>query len=181
ATLVGDTIAEETHSVKISIRFMCGLFRNKCCVDTVGKTNIIGWNEVTTPYSEPIECTAGKDVSNQNCDHADGGWCGVHITQYQRNQGPGLNTENYRFVVLLYDSDQELIGQLDLLSIPSGQTHQFGSPLPYTFGVTAPNLDADAVYMTYNGQNWGSNNQDHHCSFGAYDSGKREGDCGSTC
>lgn len=105
----------------------------------------------------------------------------MHITQYQRNQGPGLNTENYRFDVILYDNDQELIAELELLSIPSGQSQQVGSPLPYTFGVTAPNLDADAVYMSYNGQSWGSNDQDHHCNFGPYDGGKREGDCGFSC
>ena len=136
---------------------------------------------MVTPHSEPIECFGAKDVSSQNCDGFDPGWCGVHITQYQKNEGPGFNMENYRFDITLYDGDQELVGEQDLLSIPSGQTNQVGSTLPYTFGVTAPDTDDEAVYMSYNGQSWGSNDQDHHCSFGAYDSGARSGDCGFSC
>ncbi|KAL8649509.1 MAG: hypothetical protein Q9226_005556 [Calogaya cf. arnoldii] len=181
ATLVGDQDPASTHSVSIVITFMCGIFINKCCVYKVDTHNYIGGNQVVTPKTERIECTGAKDVSKQNCETAHGGWCGVHITQYQRNQGPGLNTENYRFDVILYDGDQELIAELELLSIPSGQSQQVGSPLPYTFGVTAPNLDDDAVYMSYNGQSWGSNDQDHHCNFGAYDGGKRDGDSGFSC
>lgn len=181
ATYIGDVDPGRTHSVKISITFLCGIFSNKCCVNSHWTANYIDGKEVVTPHSEPIECVAGKDVSKQNCETAHSGWCGVHIRQYQKNEGPGLNTENYRFDVILYDSDQELIGEADLLSIPSGQTQQVGSTLPMTFGVTAPNLDDDAVYMSYNGASWGSNDQEHHCDFGKFDSGHRDGDCGFTC
>jgi hypothetical protein len=182
ATLIGDNDPASTHSVKISVTFACGgIFTNKCCRTDWYTVNYIGETEVVTPKSEPIECVGAKDVSNQNCDTAHGGWCGVHITQYQKNEGPGLNTENYRFDVILYDADQELVGENELLSIPSGQTQQVPSTLQYTFGVTAPNVDGDAVYMSYNGQSWGSNDQDHHCDFGKYDSGHRDGDCGFSC
>lgn len=181
ATLIGDSVPATTHAVSISIVFQCGLFINKCCVNSFFTQNYYGGNQVVTPHSEPIECVGAKDVSNQNCDSFDPGWCGVHITQYQKNEGPGLDTENYRFDVILYDSDQELVGELELLSIPSGETQQVGSTLPYTFGVTAPDTDDDAVYMSYNGQSWGSNDQGHQCNFGAYDSGTRNGDCGFSC
>ena len=181
ATLVGDQDPASTHSVEIFINFACGLFTNKCCVNAFQTHNYLGGVLVVTPKSEPIECVAAKDVSNQNCDTFDPGWCGVHITQYQKNEGPGLNTENYRFDVILYDAKQELVGELDLLSVPSGQTTQVGSTLPYTFGITAPDTDEDAVYMSYSDQSWGSNDQAHHCNFGAYDSGTRNGDCGFSC
>lgn len=181
ATLVGDQDPASTHAVLISITFSCGTFGNRCCVDTCFTENFVGGKQVVTPHSEPIECVGAKDVSKQNCANFDPGWCGVHITQYQKNQGPGLNTENYRFDVILYDGQQELVGEQELLSIPSGQTQQVGSTLPYTLGVTAPNTDGDAVYMSYNGQSWGSNDQAHHCNFGKYDSGQRDGDCGFLC
>ncbi|KAL8672889.1 MAG: hypothetical protein Q9168_002673 [Polycauliona sp. 1 TL-2023] len=181
ATLVGDVDLANTHSVSITISFKCGLFVNKCCVDTVGTSNYLGGKGVVTPHAEPIECTGAKDVSNQNCVAAHRGWCGVHIIQYQKNEGPGLNTENYRLDVSLYDNDQEFIAEGDLLGIPSGQRQQVGCPLALTFGVTAPNVDGDAVYMSHNGQRWGSNDQDHHCGFGVFDDGKRKGDCGFTC
>lgn len=114
------------------------------------------------------------------------GWCGVHVTQYQKNEGP-VNakrdtTADYRFDVFIYDSAGTLVGEADLLDIPSGSSASvIGSVLPQAFSITAPNVDGDAVYMTYGDQNWGSNDQDHQCNFGSYDSGNRDGDCGFTC
>lgn len=105
----------------------------------------------------------------------------MHIRQHQKNEGDGLNIENYRFDLRLFDSDQELVADYELVSIPSGQTHHFGSTLPTTFGITAPNVDDDPVDMHYNGQNWGSYDQEHQCKFGGYDDGHRDGDCGFTC
>ncbi|KAH8696168.1 hypothetical protein BGW36DRAFT_408118 [Talaromyces proteolyticus] len=181
-TLIGDDPnSGNQHSVFIGIGFVCSLFGNKCCL--AGKTvqNYVGGIETWVPKTEPIECVAARDVSNQNCESYIGGWCGVHIRQYQKNEGPGLRPENYRFDVILYDGEQELVGESELLSIPSGETMQVGSTLPYTLGVTAPQNDPDAVYMSYNGQSWGSNDQDHHCDFGGFDSGHRDGDCGFSC
>ena len=105
----------------------------------------------------------------------------MHVTQYQKNEGPGDHTENYRFSVTLKDADGNVVGGQDLVSIPSGETSSFTSALPWTFDLTAPNVDGDAVWMAYAGQHFTSNDQEHHCNFGAYDGGKREGDCGFTC
>jgi hypothetical protein len=154
-TLIGeDPNSGNQHAVKISIGFACSLFGNKCCIAGNEVTNYIGGIETYVPKIEPIECVTAKDVSNQNCENYIGGWCGVHITQYQKNKGPGLRPENYRFDVILYDGEQELVGESELLSIPSGETMQVGSTLPYTLGVTAPYADPNAVYMSYNGQSW---------------------------
>ncbi|KAI0132943.1 hypothetical protein BJ170DRAFT_730966 [Xylariales sp. AK1849] len=109
------------------------------------------------------------------------GWCGVHVTQYQKNEGPGGNTADYRFDVTLYDANQEEIGSASLLDVPSGQTRGVDSALPFVFEITAGNVDNDAVLMAYAGQNFGSNDQEHHCNFGKYDSGSRNGDCGFSC
>jgi hypothetical protein len=40
-------------------------------------------------------------------------------------------------------------------------------------------VDADPVSFAYGGDVWTS--EDERCSVGAYDSGKREMDCGFTC
>ena len=181
ATLIGDTDPATTHGVGIILNFACGLFRSKCCVDYYHTENYIGEKQVTPPKTEPIECFSARDVSKENCDSYDPGWCGMHIRQYQRNEGPGFQIANYRFDVYLYDADQELVGERDLISIPTGQTYQVGSTLPYTFGVTAPEGDDDPVIMHYNGQKWGSNSADHQCKFGAFSSGHRDGDCGFSC
>lgn len=183
ATHLGDTDPATTHSVMISISFSGAIFGStKCWTSNFYTKNYIGGQEVLPPKTEPLECVSAKDVSKFNCDTAHvGGWCTVHITQRQRNQGDGLHLESYRFDVRLFDKDKEIVGDLELVSIPSGEIKQLPSNLPYTFGVGAPNLDNDAVYMYYNGQKWGSNDQDHKCNFGKYDSGKREGDCGFSC
>lgn len=181
ATLIGDNDPGTQHAVSISMVFGCGLFTNKCCLTSTDARNFVGGKEVVVPKKEPTECFMAKDVSKQNCESFHPGWCGVHIRQYQKNEGPGFHTENYRFDVTLFDADQELVGEVELLSIPSGTQQEVGSTLPYTFGVKAPDTDGDAVYMSYNGASWGSNDQDHHCNFGKYDSGHRDGDCGFTC
>lgn len=181
ATLIGDTDPASTHSVRLSITFYNSWLGNRCYYTHLSALNYIGTGLVRSPKTEPLECVSLKDVTNQNCDTGHGGWCGVHITQHQKNEGDGLYTENYRFDVTLFDNDQEIVGDQELLSIASGYTYQVGSTLPYTFGITAPNLDSDAVYMSYNGQKWGSNDQQHKCNFGGYDSGSRQGDFGFSC
>lgn len=55
------------------------------------------------------------------------------------------------------------------------------SKLPWDVVVTAQNVDDDPVLMAYSDQSWAYADIAHQCNFGAYDSGKREGDCGFTC
>jgi hypothetical protein len=182
ATLIGDEIPEEAHGVSIIITFACGFFSNKCCVDDVHTSNAIGNQDgIIPPHTEPIECIAGKDVSGQNCDTAVGGWCTFHVVQYQKWEGPGLNTDNYRFDVTLYDADGVLVGDVEQISVPSEQTQQIATkPLQYTLALTAPNVDDDPIKFAYADQSWDTNDESH-CKMGAYDSGSRQGDCGFTC
>jgi hypothetical protein len=104
------------------------------------------------------------------------GWCGVHVTQHQK-QNPA--TDKYKFDIKIFDANNNVIGSVD--GADATNPVIVDSKLPNTLVVTAGNVDADAVLMDYAGQHWGSNDQAHHCNFGAYDSGKREGDCGFTC
>lgn len=110
------------------------------------------------------------------------GWCGVHITQYQKNEGPvgsdGSNSE-YRVDVSLYDAAQDPIGGTSLLSLPGGTYKDIDSQLPYTFDVLVGGTDSQPIRFQYGGQAWTS--ADGQCGVGDYDSGSRNMDCGFSC
>lgn len=106
------------------------------------------------------------------------GWCGLHVIQHQK---PDPSRDNYTLDIKIFDASGNPIGEVDGADAPSGVGVGVDSALPYVLIVTAQNVDDDAVLFAYAAQNWGSNDQDHHCNFGAYDSGSRQGDCGFTC
>lgn len=171
--------------MKIGQHYACALFfGNRCCLHD-------WWTELWHSDREHLfddlmestcECNSSHDVSNQQCDHYRGdGWCGVHVTQYQKNEGPGMSPEHYRFSVNIKDADGNPIGEHDLVPIVDDESADFGSLLPYQFVIDAPDVDEDAIWMHYKNQHFTSNDQEHHCDFGAYDGGKREGDCGFSC
>lgn len=117
------------------------------------------------------------DVSYRQLPYAPG-WCGMHVIQYQK---PNPVTDNYRLDIRIFDAAGFEIGQLYGADAPGGVGVGVTSALPYVLIATTGNIDDDAVLFAYAGQNWGSNDQEHHCNFGAYDSGSRQGDCGFTC
>ena len=110
------------------------------------------------------------------------GWCGVHVTQFQKNEGPsgsdGSNAE-YRLDVTLYDALQDAVGGVTLLSLPGGTFSGIDSQLPDVFEVEVGANDAEPVEFQYAGQAWSSN--DAQCSVGGYDDGSRNMDCGFNC
>lgn len=108
------------------------------------------------------------------------GWCTMHVVQYQRNEN-GIGAD-YQFDVLIYDANKTPIGQIQKQAVdPNTKTLNVNSNLPYVMVLTASGGDGDAVLFAYGGQNWGSNDQEHHSNFGPYDSGSRQGDTGFTC
>ena len=118
------------------------------------------------------------------------GWCGIHVKQYQKNEPDGdhPNSPDYVFAVNIFDSKGNLInsdppGSGNGVSVvaPANQPQSLNSALPLVLKIIAGNVDDDAVLFEYGDQHWGSNDQEHHSNFGAYDSGKREGDTGFTC
>lgn len=106
------------------------------------------------------------------------GWCGMHVTQYQK---PDPSRDNYRLDIRIFDANGGLIGELNGADAPAWQGVGSTSRLPYVLIATTGNVDADPVLFDYADQHWGSNDQQHYCNFGAYDSGSRNGDCGFTC
>lgn len=108
------------------------------------------------------------------------GWCGFHVTQYQKDN-PSDPNSHYHLDVSVKDASGAVVGTVGYQDAPSGQSVHCSSRLPNPVVVTAQNVDTDALLFEYGGQHFGSNDQAHYCNFGAYDSGKREGDCGFSC
>lgn len=108
------------------------------------------------------------------------GWCGVHVTQYQKSN-PSDPNSHYKLDITIKDGAQVQIGSVLGADAPAEVAVDVGSALPYVLEVIAQNGDDDAVLFRYGDQSWGSNDQAHHCDFGAYDSGNRNGDCGFSC
>ncbi|KAL6713990.1 hypothetical protein ACLMJK_008484 [Lecanora helva] len=108
------------------------------------------------------------------------GWCGVHVTQHQK-KNPDDPSSHYSLDVTIYDGAEQEIGSVTGQDAPGGQGVDVDSKLPYVLIVTAQQVDADPLLFKYGDQSWGSNDQSHHCNFGSYDSGHRDGDCGFTC
>ena len=110
------------------------------------------------------------------------GWCGVHITQYQKNEGPSASAAgnaDYRLTVTLYDALQDVVGGVSLLDAPGGVWQNIDSQLPDVFEVVVGGNDADALELAYSGQLWSS--AAAQCGFGVFADGSRNMDCGFNC
>lgn len=141
--LIAKKITDSNITVKIGQSYACRIFENKCCLDG-------WWTELWHGDREHLfdednkstcECNSSHDVSKQKCDHSRGdGWCGVHVTQYQKNEGPGMAPRHYRFSVNIKDADGSPIGEHDFVPIADDETSDFGSLLPYKFLIDAPDV-----------------------------------------
>ena len=105
-----------------------------------------------------------------------GGWCTMHVVQYQKNEPP-VTTDQYRFNLTIFDPTGRFIGDNNFCENPCTITAYLDS----TLTATAGEVDDDAVLFDYAGQHWGSNDQEHHSNFGQYDGGFRQGDSGFSC
>ena len=112
------------------------------------------------------------------------------VIQYQKNEGAGANPSQYRLTATIYDGESINInvpvngtpGQNAYVQAPDAVPVRMTSRLPSPLMIKVGPTDGDAVVFDYPGNaEWNSNDQSHHCSFGKYDGGKREGDCGFTC
>ena len=109
------------------------------------------------------------------------GWCGLHVTQYQKHEANSNPTGDYKLDIAIKDAAGVTIGTNFGAVARSGVGVDVTSKLPYVLIVTAQDVDNDAVLFKYADQAWGSNDQEHHCNFGKYDNGNRDGDCGFSC
>lgn len=132
-------------------------------------------------FARPPPPPTSAGISTSLAKRFASGWCGVHVTQYQRNEGPtnGGGNNDYRLTVTLYDALQDSIGGVTLLDAAGGTFEGVDSQLPYVFDVEVGATDPQPVRFQYNGQAWSS--ADGQCSVGGYDSGSRNIDCGFNC
>lgn len=114
-------------------------------------------------------------VGNNDAGFAPGS-CGLHVTQFQK---PDPSKDNYSIAAQVKDANGVEIGSI--AKTDSGSPVTVNSKLPNPVIITTEGVDADPVLMAVGADHFGSNDQEHHCNFGAYDSGKREGDCGFAC
>lgn len=108
------------------------------------------------------------------------GSCGLHVKQYQKTEPNSNPGPNYLFDISIFDASGAPIGGVQRANAPAFQGVAVSSQLPYLVILTAQNVDQDPVLFDYAAQHWASTDA-NHCSFGRYDSGARQGDCGFTC
>ena len=146
----------------------------RCTVATLLSATAFSLYAFALPQSKALDTNLLKRYQ--------GGWCGVHVTQFQKNEGPsgsdGSNA-NYRVTVNLYDALQDPVGGTTLLSVTGGSYANIDSQLPYVFEVEVGANDDMPVLFQYSGQAWRSS--DSQCSVGGYDGGSRQIDCGFNC
>ncbi|KAK2792987.1 hypothetical protein FQN51_001392 [Onygenales sp. PD_10] len=106
-------------------------------------------------------------------------WCGIHITQYQKNDRDNPHPD-YRFDISIKDHQGQEIGRADFANGPKDEKINVYSALPWVLVVTPGAVDSDPVRFAYSDQSWDSNDESR-CSMGNYDSGNRDGDCGFSC
>lgn len=106
------------------------------------------------------------------------GQCGAHIVQYQKNEGPGDQSQ-YRLQINLYDAGHAEAGDIAPTDATPDAPVDVDGPLPYVFEATVGFVDSDPIQFHYGGQFWESTGA--QCSMGKYDSGSRNGDCGFSC
>ena len=134
-------------------------------------------------FARPSSSPPGSDtISTPLKERFISGSCGVHVVQYQKNEGPANGphgNSNYRLDVTLYDAGQDNIGGVTLLDAPGGNFEGIDSQLPLVFEVEVGANDQQPVRFQYGAQAWDSNAA--QCSVGDYDSGSRQMDCQFNC
>lgn len=110
------------------------------------------------------------------------GWCGMHVTQYQKNEEGGDNphSPNYVIRVSIFDADQKSLVFYDCNDCGTeSQTvaldnvgNSFKTDLPVLMIITVGATDADPIEFAYGDQFWNSDSESHHSKFGAYDAGR---------
>ncbi|KAI0448888.1 hypothetical protein F5B21DRAFT_79788 [Xylaria acuta] len=104
------------------------------------------------------------------------GQCGVHVTQWQKNEN-GVGAD-YQYDVTIVDAVGQGVGGAVRLSVPDYQSGDVYSQLPYTLVITSGAVDSDPVQFAYAGYVFSSS---AGCSTGGYENGNRDMDCGFGC
>lgn len=138
---------------------------------------------------DPIEAAYYGDGPNTNPasgpsattynDSNDNGGCGLHIRQYQMNEGStnGYSNPNpyYALELTLYDADGTFIGYQSM-SYPSNGVVTVQGVLPYQLIATSGTDDSQPLSLAYAGSTWDSES-DGCGGMSDFNFGFRDGDC----
>ncbi|KAJ8127567.1 hypothetical protein O1611_g6067 [Lasiodiplodia mahajangana] len=97
------------------------------------------------------------------------GACGVHVTQWQKNEN-GVGGA-YQYDVNIKDAVGASVGGASRLAIGDYQSSTVFSQLPYGLVITSGAVDSDPVSFAYAGYLFSSSSG---CSTGGYENGNRE-------
>ena len=108
------------------------------------------------------------------------GWCGLHLTWYQRPLGTVSPADpNYYLGVFITDANHLLVSATYYLQAPPGTAVSTSTPeLPYTLELMVLN-DTAPIQMKYAGENWDTTM--NGCQVGNFDAGKAGINCGFQC
>lgn len=145
-----------------------------------GKVDKIIRFPFSSPPDDPKSATKEYWTKPAGAANYATGWCGVHVTHYQIPEGGST----YSIEARLFDNNQNEIGYQPRTDAtePVGVT----SALPLVLVITAAkpgsseDPDGAEIRFAYGDQFWGSGDESR-CSFGGYEDGNREGDCGFSC
>ncbi|KAJ5601176.1 hypothetical protein N7510_010710 [Penicillium lagena] len=172
-------IVEDDSGVFSNSIRTAGFFQVPICLNAYAAAE-----RVEKIFEDSDPCGEEPDASGKSTPKNDDGYaagqCGVHITQYQRNEGDAVNPlDVFQLKLNILDANQESIGFMikqaaeEALIVPS--------KLPYDLWVQVGDGDDDPICFWYSNQYWCTDNDDWGCNIGEYDSGERNGDCGFSC
>lgn len=154
-----------------------GFFNFTICLNAAEAAgNIV---EGKTPVCANVPDSTGVSLSVNQNGYAPG-WCGVHVSQYEKSTGSANPLAEYQLAVTIFDGAGQPIAYAT--KQPVDPAIIVPSKLPFNLIVSDNGAD-DTVCFWYSDQYWCSNDQAHHCNFGKYDGDTkaREGNCGFTC
>ncbi|RYC63563.1 hypothetical protein CHU98_g2619 [Xylaria longipes] len=113
-----------------------------------------------SPVASPVNSNMRRYVA---------GNCGVHVTQWQKNEN-GVGGD-YQYDLSIVDAVGDGIGGAVRLDVPDYQSRDVYSQLPYALVVTSGAVDSDPVQFAYAGYVFSTSSG---CSAGGYENGNRE-------
>lgn len=102
------------------------------------------------------------------------GWCTFHVVQYQKGN-PAVDP--YHYDIWIKDANRKMVGEVK--KAPGTGPINITSKLPLVFIAESGKEDHSPIVFKYGDQTFDSNSA--QCSFGGYEDGNRDGDCGFTC
>jgi hypothetical protein len=164
-----------------------GFFNFTICLDPKEASATIRSRDEKKPICAETPSTDHNSPENNAAGYADG-WCGLHVTQWQRNSRDNSNKgPDYQLEVLVKDAANTEIGRASKQVAKPNAGIVADSKLPFDVivsvgdGSTETVQDSSPICMWYSDQWWCDGDVNHMCNFGPFAGGKREGDCGFNC